>query len=206
MSKYSKRRGIIISIIFAIVIWISLNIILIKFQESQKNKIKSNAIQQTNQVVELKKETIKIQNSEENKKEEIKVIANQYKENKWRIIIPKINLDAPIIEGTTKEALRKGVGHFANTSTWNGNVALAAHNRGYKYNFFQEIKKLKAGDIVEYQTGQGVRKYEIVKNTIIKETDMSCLKNVKENKLTLITCENNMPEYRRCVEAYEKNS
>ena len=219
MSKYSKRRRIIISTIFAIVIWVSLNIILIKVQESQRKKIISNAIVQTNQIIQNEKENepkneeddeeVKKQNTEtknveiESKSNEIAIITNQYKNNKWRIIIPKINLDAPILEGTEKEVLRRGVGHFKQTETWNGNVALAAHNRGYKYNFFQEIRNLEIGDTIKYQTKQGVRNYEVAKNTIIKETDLSCLERTKENKLTLITCEKDMPEYRRCIEAYE---
>ena len=106
-----------------------------------------------------------------------------------------------IIEGTESEILRRAVGHFASSSTWNGNVCLAAHNRGYKYNYFGEIKKLELGDIITYQTEYGERKYEVVINEIIKETDLSYIQDTKENKLTLITCEENKREYRRCIQA-----
>ena len=44
-----------------------------------------------------------------------KVSSNKYRNYSWRILIPQINLDAPILEGTDKEVLRKGVGHFQNT-------------------------------------------------------------------------------------------
>ena len=216
MSAFSKRKGIIVSVIIASVIWMSLNFILFKFQESQKKKDNSTIILKTsltNDNKEHKQKTMEnlyeenikeniVENFEENIEDNF--IENQYKVNEWRILIPKINLNAPIIEGTTKEVLRRGVGHFSNTSKWNGNVVLAAHNRGYKYNFFQEIKRLKQGDVIKYQTGQGVRTYEVMKNTIIKETDFSCLEETKENKLTLITCAENMPECRVCIQACQK--
>ena len=39
--------------------------------------------------------------------------------------------------------------------------------------------------------------------TIIKDTDWSYLQETKENKLTLITCVENEPKYRRCIQAIE---
>ena len=44
--------------------------------------------------------------------------------------IPAIGLNVKIVQGTDSAALKKGVGHFEETSIWNGNVGLAAHNRG----------------------------------------------------------------------------
>ena len=38
------------------------------------------------------------------------------------------------------------VGHFENTEEWDGNVGLAAHNRGYPINYFANLKELKIGD------------------------------------------------------------
>ena len=195
MSNYSKRKGIIVSIIISFVIWISLNFILNQFKESQKKEVNSTLVlktSQTNPIIK-NKEKVEIEG----------IVENQYKTNNWRIFISKINLDAPIIEGTTTEVLRKGVGHFSSTSKWDGNVVLAAHNRGYKYNFFQDIKRLRKGDIIQYQTEQGIRTYEVYWKEEIEETDLSILENTKENKLTLITCIENMPEYRLCVQANE---
>ena len=196
MSNYSKRKGIIVSIIISLVIWISLNFILIQFNENQKKEVNTTLVLKTSQVNPIK----------ENVEENIEIdeaVENQYKNNEWRIFISKINLDAPILEGTSQEILRRGVGHFTSTSKWDGNVVLAAHNRGYKYNFFQELKRLELGDIIEYQTEQGRRIYEVSRKEKIKETNLSCLESTKENKLTLITCIENMPEYRLCIQAKE---
>ena len=128
---------------------------------------------------------------------------NIYSSNKWRIKIPKLKLDAPIAEGTTQEAMRRTVGHFEETDKWKGNVALAAHNVGYKCNFFQDIKKLKNGDEIIYSTEKGERKYKVVVNKIIEETDWQYIKNTKDNRITLITCEINKRAYRRCIQAIE---
>lgn len=195
MFAYSKRSGIIVSMVVSLIIWIAFHLILIQVQENQKKKVNSTLVHQTSQVTPI------TQNRE---KEEIKeIVKNQYQKNGWRIFISKINLDAPILEGTSQEVLRRGVGHFSSTSKWDGNVALAAHNRGYKYNFFQEIKRLELGDTVVYQTEQGTRTYEVTWKKAIKETDISCLKDTKDNQLTLITCLENMPEYRICIQAKE---
>lgn len=194
MSKFSKRKGVILSIIISLVIWVSLNFILLQFTNNQKKEVNTSLVLKTSQINSIN------ENIEKNIEYTVK---NQYKSNKWRIFISKINLDAPILEGTSQETLRRAVGHFSSTSKWNGNVVLAAHNRGYKYNFFQEIKRLEIGDTILYQTEQGSRTYTVIWKEKIKETDLSCLKNTKENKLTLITCVENMPEYRLCIQAEE---
>lgn len=200
MFAYSKRKGICISVLITFIIWISIYFIIIQGKENQKKKVESTFILKTSQ-------TNLITNPKENQEVKIEkkeMVQNQYQSNTWRILIPKINLDAPILEGSSKEILRRGVGHITTTSKWDGNVVLAAHNRGYKYNFFQEIKRLEKGDIIQYQTEQGLRTYQVEKKRNIKETDLSCLENTKENQLTLLTCLENMPEYRICIQAKEK--
>ncbi len=191
MFKFSKRKLTIINtiILILIIILISAGSILMKYFNIQKKQVNSNFVLKTVNLAPI------------NTTDAEKMDNSQYRSNNWRIKISKIHLDAPIIEGTEKEILRKAVGHFESSSIWNGNVALAAHNRGYKYNYFAEIKKLELGDIIIYQTKYGERKYEVVRNEIIEETDLSCIQNTKENKLTLITCEENKREYRRCIQA-----
>ena len=187
-----------VSIIMTILIGGAFYFIQMQLQSNQKKEEDATFILKTSQIDNITTSLVK---KEEIEREER--IQNQYQSNPWRILIPKINLDAPILEGTSKEVLRRGVGHFTTTSKWNGNVVPAGHNRGYKYNFFQEIKRLERGDTIEYQTEQGTRTYEVIGKRKIKETDLSCLENTKENQLKLITCLENMPEYRICIQAKE---
>lgn len=123
-------------------------------------------------------------------------------ESEWKLHIPKINLLVHIQEGTTQEVMRTSIGHFENTPIFEGNVGLAAHNRG-KSGFFENLKYLKEGDKIIYYTNLGKKEYLISKITKIKETDWSCLENTNKNKITLITCVQNQPLYRLCVQAEE---
>lgn len=124
----------------------------------------------------------------------------------WSLEIPKIKLSAQIEEGTTPEILDEYIGHFEDTSKENGNIALAAHNRGYNVNYFEKLKELEIGDDVIYTFKNHVRIYKISSKDIIKDTDVKILEKTDENILTLITCVENEPELRRCLIAKEIKS
>lgn len=121
-----------------------------------------------------------------------------------KLIIPKINLEAPIQEGTSQKVLRFAIGHFEESSFFDGNVALAAHNRGNITNYFADVKDLTFGDEIIYKTRMGERRYKVCEIKEIEETDWSVISNSEENMITLITCINNKPEYRLCVQGIEK--
>ena len=138
---------------------------------------------------------------ESNPKEKL---VEEAKEEIWQVEIPKINLVAPISEGTSQEVMLEFVGHFENTSVWDGNIGLAAHNRGYPINYFSKVKELKEGDKVIYKSKNGTKTYSVVISKIIQDTDWSYLQETKENKITLITCVSNQPTKRLCVQGVEK--
>ena len=71
-------------------------------------------------------------------------------------------------------------------------------------NYFQDLKTLEKGDEIKYTYKDFQKIYEVEKVKIIKDTDWDCLENTEDNRLTLITCVENQPEYRRCVQAVEK--
>ena len=121
----------------------------------------------------------------------------------WHLEIPKINLKASISEGTTKEVMEDYIGHFEETTKENGNVGLAAHNRGYKNNYFQRIKELKEGDSIFYTYNGETKEYLVINHVIIKDTDWTYLEDTDKNTITLITCVENEPEYRRCIQGEE---
>lgn len=119
--------------------------------------------------------------------------------------IPKLNVEAPVKEGTSQYILKYAVGHFSNSSNWNGNIALASHNRGdYVAHYFENINKLVVGDEIIYKTKFGERRYKVKECKKIKSTDWSVVSQTKDNQITLITCVKNEPEYRFCVKATEK--
>lgn len=124
--------------------------------------------------------------------------------NNWYIQIDKVSLKAPIQEGTTREILDDYVGHFEESSKDLGNICLAAHNRGYKNNYFSRLKELQEGDEIKYTYNDIEKTYIVTKHEIIKNTDWSNLEPTEENIITLITCVENEPEYRRCIQGIEK--
>lgn len=124
------------------------------------------------------------------------------------IEIPKLELEAPIKEGTDLEILAQYVGHFSNSNVWDGNVVLAAHNRGTSVkHYFDRINELVNGDTIIYKTKLGERSYEVISSKEIENTDWSVTQsNTNENNtIILITCIRNQPEKRLCVIAEEKN-
>lgn len=123
------------------------------------------------------------------------------KNRKWCLEIENIELFAEIHEGTTEEILDDFIGHFSSTPVNIGNVGLAAHNRGYKNNYFSRIKELKIGDKINYYINGNKFIYEVKEILIIYESDWSMLENTNDNRITLITCVENREKYRLCVQA-----
>lgn len=196
---YTSKFINIVSLIISVIIYVFMNFFIndihfsvktVKFKAdfiSQENLIQNNHIY-SNSVLE-----------EENKK-----VSNNNEQNEWYIQIDNISLKAPIQEGTTKEILDNYVGHFEESSRNLGNICLAAHNRGYKNNYFSRIKELKEGDEITYRYQEIERKYIVTKHEIIENTDWSNLESTEENRITLITCVENEPKYRRCIQGIEK--
>lgn len=118
------------------------------------------------------------------------------------LVIALSMLNVKIVQGTDSAALKKGVGHFEETSIWNGNVGLAAHNRGTN-SYFGKIHTLEAGDEITLTTKEGTRTYSVTSVSKISETDNSMLESTSENCVTLFTCVRDQKEYRWCVRAVE---
>lgn len=116
--------------------------------------------------------------------------------------IPAIGLTAKIVQGTDSAALTKGVGHFTDTSIWNGNVCLAAHNRGTN-SYFGKIHTLSIGDSITLTTKEGTRTYSVTSVEKVSETDNSGTASTSDNQITLYTCVRNEREYRWCVKGIE---
>ena len=117
--------------------------------------------------------------------------------------IPTLGLSVKVYQGTDSDALRKGAGHFASTSIWDGNVAIAGHNRGMN-NHFGKIHTLDIGDTIKLTTKLGTRAYEVYAVYKVSVEDMSVLNDSAENIITLVTCVRDQPAYRWCVQAREK--
>lgn len=180
-SRFINTISLFISIIVFFIINESLNVLF-------KDYSKTNFLDNT---VESKIKSVLIENSKENE------ILN------WYIQIPSINLKAPIEEGTGSEILNKSVGHFTETPFTFGNIGLTAHNRGYEKNYFENLKKIKIGSEIFYKKDKFEKRYIVKIIKKIKDTNWDYLEETKENKITLITCIENEPNFRLCIQAIE---
>lgn len=113
--------------------------------------------------------------------------------------IDSIGLNAPIKDGTELRTLKTAIGHFKDTAYFNGNVCLAAHNRGYNQNFFEKLNEVKKGDKVEYITKYTTQEYYITEIKEVEETDLTVLNPTEQDQVTMITCVKNQREKRLCV-------
>ena len=116
--------------------------------------------------------------------------------------IAKLGISVKVWEGESTTSMAKGVGHYSSTSAWDGNVGLAGHNRGAKYNI-GTIKNLVAGDTITYTTMYGTRTYQVTSVKTITNTDWSYLQSTADNRITITTCLENHPESRVMVQAVE---
>ena len=104
------------------------------------------------------------------------------------LAIPVLGVDVKIFEGTDSTQLAKGAGHFTDTSIWDGNVCVAAHNRGTNA-YFGQIHTLNIGDTITLTTRQ--------------ETDGTDTTATAGNCITLFTCVRDERDFRWCVRAEE---
>ena len=119
--------------------------------------------------------------------------------------IPRLGVNVKVYEGTDSAQLAKGAGHFPGTSIWDGNVAVAGHNRGANC-FFGDIHKLAQGDTITLKTKLGTRTYTVTGVFKVEETDSSMLAATSDNCITLYTCVRDQSAYRWCVRAVEKHT
>lgn len=199
MISYTKRNVMVVTLILTIFIYSVISVVWANITpkekiQKQKEYIDTDWIKGIFNLTEDEQEKVLEDTNEKSTKED----------KKWSIQIPKISLTANIAEGTSAKVIAKDVGHFESTSTLNGNVGLAAHNRGIGVeSYFKNIKYLEIGDEIIYQKDDNTKKYKVVENAIIDETDWSYLQNTEDNRITLITCVENRPEYRQCIQAIE---
>jgi LPXTG-site transpeptidase (sortase) family protein len=129
------------------------------------------------------------------------------------IIIPKINVTAPLIfPKTTNEpdvlvALRDGVVHYYGTAMpgENGNAAFFGHSSNdwwepgnYKF-VFVILERLSVGDTYEIHYNSRKYVYQVTETKVVAPNDLSVLNQTAEPTSTLITCTPPGTSWRRFV-------
>ncbi|MCM3663787.1 class D sortase [Mesobacillus subterraneus] len=103
------------------------------------------------------------------------------------LVIPKINAELAIVEGTDPDDLEKGVGHYKGSfyPEENGQIVLSGH----RDTVFRKAGELELGDVLTMKMPYGEYTYEIVGTKIVSADDTSIitLQN-SEEELILTTC------------------
>lgn len=117
-----------------------------------------------------------------------------------RIVIPAINVDAPVVEGDDWEQLKKGVGHHINSANpgERGNCVLSGHNDVFG-EVFRRLEDLELEDEVIVYTGVQPYRYVVKAKRIVEPTDVSVMYPTTKPALTLITCHPYMVDTHRLV-------
>ncbi len=106
-----------------------------------------------------------------------------------RIIIPSINIDAPIGEGTDWESLKYKVGHHPGTANpgERGNMVLAAHNDVFG-ELFRYLPDVPVGEIITVYAGEQIYRYRITERRIVRPSQTEVMLPTTGPTITLISC------------------
>jgi sortase A len=103
-----------------------------------------------------------------------------------RIEIPRIAMSVVVLQGTTPETLRLGVGHIIGTPLpgESGNIGIAGH----RDTFFRGLKDIRRGDEILLRTASGVARYDVEWIQITAPGDGGIVASTTDSSLTLVTC------------------
>jgi sortase A len=103
-----------------------------------------------------------------------------------RVVIPKIGLDAIVVEGASRKELSEGPGHMKQTAMpgQTGNAVITGH----RDTFFRHIYELVKGDRIQVRRAGSVFTYEVTGKKIVMPEDVSVIRQTSDPQLTLITC------------------
>jgi sortase A len=102
------------------------------------------------------------------------------------IRIPRIGVEAPVLEGTDDITLNRGVGHIATTARFGetGNVGIAGHRDG----FFRGLRNIKVGDRIDLEEPGRMETYIVDQLEIVNPANVNVLRSSGKPALTLVTC------------------
>ena len=103
-----------------------------------------------------------------------------------RLAIPKIDLTAIVVDGTSRSTLKNGPGRMEGTPLPGeiGNSVISAH----RDTFFRHIYELTKGDEIQVQRDGKSWRFQVTGKKIVDPEDMSVVKQTEDAQLTLITC------------------
>jgi sortase A len=100
--------------------------------------------------------------------------------------IPKINLQAAVLEGTDRKSLLLAPGHLEETA-WPGDTGNAVV-AGHRDTFFRRLHELHKGDEVLVRRAGHQFHYSVSKTMIVSPNELSVVRPSSDTRITLVTC------------------
>src|SRR5690625_1681870 len=171
--------------LFAILL-VSSGILFIGFgayQIMDSNKAQKETLAEAHDIIEEGRSETKAITPEEVSSE----FQPQTGEAAGKLLIPQLDAELPIIEGTHEDELAQGVGHYAGTAYpfQNDQIVLSGH----RDTVFRRMGELEIGDILTVEMEYGERSYEIVDTKIVDADDRTIIvPTAPDEVLTVTTC------------------
>jgi sortase A len=102
------------------------------------------------------------------------------------IEVPRLGLDAIVVQGDSPASLRRAVGHLSKSALPGelGNVALAGH----RDTFFRPLRDIQLGDEIRFKTPEHSFDYLVESIEVVAPHDIQVLEPSTGHDLTFITC------------------
>jgi sortase A len=102
------------------------------------------------------------------------------------IQVPRLGLDAIVVQGDSPANLRRAVAHLPKSALpgESGNIALAGH----RDTFFRPLRDIRQGDEIRFKTQTRSFDYLVKSIEVVEPTDIRVLESSSDHDLTLLTC------------------
>ncbi|MCI2253062.1 class A sortase [Domibacillus sp. PGB-M46] len=117
-----------------------------------------------------------------------------------QIRIPAVNMDLPILKGTTNENLMAGATTMRENQWMGvGNYPLAGHHMNREDLLFSPVLKVKKGDLIYVTDLTYEYTYSVTKIEVVHESRTDVIENTIEPNITLVTCYNSDDRTKRFI-------
>jgi sortase A len=102
------------------------------------------------------------------------------------IQVPRLGLNAMVVQGDSPANLRRAVGHISKSALpgeW-GNVAVAGH----RDTFFRPLRGIRVGDEIDFATPERSFEYVVESIQVVAPDDVQVLEPSTGHDLTFVTC------------------
>lgn len=191
------KKNILGSVLIIIGISILGSAVFIRYSAERKQKAMIESFQNSLEEIddsESVSEAVNVNNEDNSNTESAAtptVSPNSQKVKTMAImVIPKINLNVAVAEGTDNVTLKYALGHFEGTAMpgENGNFCVAGH-RSYTYSqYFNRLDEVGKGDEIIVRSKKGEFTYVVYDISTVLPTEVSVLDETKDATVTLVTC------------------